>query len=68
MLGNDDEAGRDKGMSQLLVLHKNNPLIGFFYLSTLNLKAQTYNELVDEELFLQQSLAIIHLFDAEIED
>ena len=67
MLGDDDEAVRDKAVSQVLALRKNTS-IRLFHLPTLNLKADTYYELVDMKLSQQQSPAITHLSVTEIDN
>ena len=68
ILGDDDQAVRDKGVNHVLSLRKNDTSVRLFHLPTLNLEADTYYELADLEICQQQPPAIRHLFDSEIED
>ena len=68
MLGDDDQAVRDKGVNHVLSLRKNDTSVRLFHLPTLNLEADTYYELADLEICQQQPPAIRHLSDSEIED
>ena len=68
MLGDGDQAVRDKGVNHVLSLRKNDTSVRLFHLPTLNLEADTYYELADLEICQQQPPAIRHLSDSEIED
>ena len=70
MLGDDDQAVRDRGVSHVLSLRKNDTSVRLFHLPTFNLQADTYYyyELADLEICQQQPPAIRHLSDSEIED
>ena len=68
MLGDDDQAVRDKGVNHVLSLRKNDTSVRLFHLPTLNLEADTYYELADLEICQQQPPATRHLSDSEIED
>ena len=68
MLGDDDQAVRDKGVNHVLSLRKNDTSVRLFHLPTLNLEADTYYELADLEICQQQPPAIRHLSDSEIEN
>ena len=68
MLGDGDQAVRDKGVNHVLSLSKNDTSVRLFHLPTLNLEADTYYELADLEICQQQPPAIRHLSDSEIED
>ena len=50
MLGDDDQAVRDKGVNQVHSLRKNDTSVRLFHLPTLNLEADTYSELADLEI------------------
>ena len=42
MLGDDDQAVRDKGVNHVLLLRKNDTSVRLFHLPTLNLEADTF--------------------------
>ena len=68
MLGENDEAVRDKGASKYLHFPRTTLQFVLFHHPTLILKADTYYEFVDMELSQQQPPALTHLSGIEIED